>query len=62
MVQSQPGDQVCLGDPTVGGNLVFCIIIVVIFLGLGEHIGWVGLKLSNEGQATKGWDYFYGGS
>ena len=50
MVQNQPGDQVCLGDLAVGGNLVFCIIIVVIFLGLGEHIGWVGLKLSNGGD------------
>ena len=32
----EPGDQVCLGDLVVGGNFVFCLIIVVIFTGLGR--------------------------
>ena len=31
-------------------------------MGEGERgVGWI-LKLSNDGQVTKGWDHFYGGS
>ena len=31
------GDQVCLGHlAAVGGNFVFCLMIVVIFIGLGR--------------------------
>ena len=56
------------GGLAVGGNLVFCFIIVVIFIWLGRAYRLVGqggggiLKLSNGGQATKGWDHFYLGS
>ena len=59
-----------MGDLAVGGNFVFCLIIVVTFIGLGRAYrlgrrggegGWI-LKLSNRGQGTKGWDHFYWGS
>ena len=51
------------GDLAVGGNFVFGPIIVVIFIGLERtyRLGRI-LKLSNGGQATKGWDHFYVGS
>ena len=50
------------GGSSSRGNLT----IVVIFIGLGrayrlERRGGI-LKLSNGGQATKGWDHFYGES
>ena len=44
--------------------MVFCLIIVVIFIGLGRA-SWIWLfgvrmlKLSKK--AAKGWDHFYGG-
>ena len=57
------GDQVCLGDLAVGGNFVFCLIIVVIFIGLGRAYRLGGtLTLSNAGQDRKWCDHFYGGS
>ena len=68
MVQSSlcDSDQVCLGDLAVAGNFVFCLIIDVIFIGLGRAYRLAGrgiLKLSNGGgHATKGWDHSYGGS
>ena len=64
MLSCWPGDQVCPGDLAVGGNFVFCLIIVVIFIGLGRahKLGGGVLKLSNGRQATKGWYHFYGGS
>ena len=35
--------QVCLGDLALGGNFVFCLIIVAIFIGLGRaYISWLG--------------------
>ena len=50
-------------DLAVGGNFVFCLIIVVIFIVLERAYRLEGiLRLSNRGQATKGWDHFYGGS
>ena len=36
-----PGDQVFLGNLAVGGNFVCCLIIVVIFIGLGNVLGKV---------------------
>ena len=30
----KPGDQACLGDVAIGGNFLFCLIIVIIFIGL----------------------------
>ena len=27
-------------DVAFGRNFVFCLIIVVIFMGLGKHVGW----------------------
>ena len=53
---------------TVGGSLVFCLIIVVILIGLGRvyRLGEWGGRLDFEvmkwGKATKGLDHFYGGS
>ena len=50
----------------MGENFVFCliiVIIVVIFIRLGRAYKLGGiLNLSNgeRGQATKGWDHFYG--
>ena len=53
--------HVCLGNLTVGGNFVFCLIIVYLW-DLDEHIGWGRiLKLSNKRQVTKGWEHFYDG-
>ena len=49
------------------GKFVFCLVIVFIFIGLGRAYRLEGgggriLKLSNRGQAGRGWDHFYGGS
>ena len=49
------------------GKFVFCLVIVFIFIGLGRAYRLEGgggriLKLSNRGQAWRGWDHFYGGS
>ena len=53
------------GGLTVGGKLVFCLIIVVILIGLGR-VYRLGRRLAFEvmkwEKATKGWDYLYGGS
>ena len=55
------------GDIAVGGNFVFFLIIVVIFIGLGRayRLGYWGFwsyQMGWGGQGTKGWHYFYGGS
>ena len=66
-----PGDQVFLGNLAVGGNFVCCLIIVVIFIGLGNVLGKVYrlemggggveiLKLSYWGKATKDGTIFMG--
>ena len=50
-----------MGEIATGGNFICCLIIVVIFMGLGGayNIGWRQiLKSSYDGQAAKGWDYF----
>ena len=49
-------------DLALGGNFVFCLIIVVIFIGLGRayRLGRT-LKLSNRGQAKRD-ETIYGGS
>ena len=65
------GYQVFLGNLAVGGNFVCCLIIVVIFIGLGnlfgrvyrlENGGWglEILKLSYLGKATKDGTIFMG--
>ena len=46
---------VCLGDVTVGGNFVFCLIVVVIFIGLGR-----AYRLG-EGEGVGFWTYQLGG-
>ena len=49
-------------DVAVKGNFVCCLIIVVIFIGLGRSYRLGGtLKLSYGVQAIKGWDHFYRG-
>ena len=70
-----PGDQVFLGNLAVGGNFVCCLIIVVIFIGLGNVLGKVyRLEMGGRGggggdfeviilgESHKGWDHFYGES
>ena len=63
-----PGDQVFLGNLAVGGNFVCCLIIVVIFIGLGNVLGKVyRLEMGGRGdfeviilgESHKGWDHFY---
>ena len=54
-------------DLAVEGNFVFCLIIVVIFIGLRRAYmlrveGWIFTLSNGGGQATKGWDHFYGRS
>ena len=51
------------GSNSRGRLFLFCLIIVVIFMGLGRayRLGWI-LKLWNSRQASKGWDHFYGWS
>ena len=43
-------------DLAAGENFVCCLILVVVFIGLGGACEWVGeiLKLSYGEQATKG--------
>ena len=43
---------------------MFCLIIVVIFIGLGRayRLGWDFEVIKWGGLAAKGWDHFYGGS
>ena len=71
-----PGDQVFLGNLAVGGNFVCCLIIVVIFIGLGNVLGRVyrlemgvaggrgggDFEVIILGESHKGWDHFYGES
>ena len=66
-----PGDQVFLGNLAVGGNFVCCLIIVVIFIGLGNVLGKVyrlemggggDFEVIILGESHKGWDHFYGES
>ena len=71
-----PGDQVFLGNLAVGGNFVCCLIIVVIFIGLGNVLGKVyRLEMGGRGgggvgdfefiilgESHKGLDHFYGES
>ena len=50
----------------MGRNFVFCLIIVVIFIGLGRANRLGGghfevVKWGERGQATNGWDHFYEG-
>ena len=54
-----------MGDLAVGGNFVFCIIIVAIFIGLGKAywLGWGGgfwrfYQMGEGVQGAKGWEYF----
>ena len=49
------GDHICLGDPAVGGNFVFSLIIVVIFIGLGKayRLG-VDFEVIKWGASHKG--------
>ena len=51
-----------MGELAVRRNFVCCLIILVIFMGLGRayRLGG-GFKVIIWGQATKGWDHFYGG-
>ena len=55
-------EQVFLGKLVVGGNFVCCLVMVIAFMKLGGTY-WLGniLLSSYGGQATKGWDIFYGG-
>ena len=67
-----PGDQVFLGNLAVGGNFVCFLIIVVIFIGLGNVLGRVyrlemgggggDFEVIILGESHKGWDHFYGES
>ena len=53
------------GSSSTGGNSVCCLVILVIFIGLGRayRLGGGGiLKLPYGWQAKKEWDHFYGGS
>ena len=52
----------CLEDLAVGGNAVCCLIIFVIFIGLGRAYIKVGgvLKLSYEGESQKSMEKSYG--
>ena len=52
----------CLGDLAVGENAVCCLIIFVIFIGLGRAYikVWGVLKLSYEGESQKGMGTSYG--
>ena len=42
------GDHICLGDLAVGGNFVFSLIIVAIFIGLGR-----AYRLGEDSEVTK---------
>ena len=43
------GNQVCLGDLAVRGNFAYCLIIVVIFMGLGA------CRLEEILKSSNGW-------
>ena len=47
-----------------GVNLVFCLIIVVIFIGLGRayRLGWGHFEVIKWGTSHKGMEHFYGRS
>ena len=49
-----------MGDLAVGGKFVFCLVIVVIFIGLGRAYRLGGFSnYQMGGQAAKGWYNFY---
>ena len=52
------------GGPGIGGIYVWYLVLVVIFIGLGEVDMSSGVKVNQmvEGQATKGSTNFSGGS
>ena len=60
----KPAEEVCLGRRGVGGNYLWCLVIVVIFMQLAGAKtlgGWGGFKIIIWGTAShQGENNFYG--
>ena len=41
-VSEEPGEEICLGGLGLGGNYVWCFVIVAIFLEFGGAKKWEG--------------------